>query len=68
MNNKLKQVLLIYLRNELQVSWENDDNDAIVKKSVYNECLRDIADFVEEYSEGRIEPSFIEALEKQQER
>lgn len=66
MNNKLKQVLLIYLRNELEVSWENDTNEVIVKKSVYNECLRDIADFVEEYCEGRIEPSFIEELEKRQ--
>ena len=66
MNNKLKQVLLIYLRNELEISWENDTNDIMIKKTVYNECLRDIASFIEEYVEGRIEPSFIEELDKRQ--
>jgi len=66
MNDRLRQVLLIYLRNEEQISWEHDSNSMIVKKSVYNECLRDIAAFIEQYVEGNVDQSFIDELDKRQ--
>lgn len=62
----LSAALKVFLRNEQQIDCFNESNEIISKKAVYNECLRDVYDFIEQYDKGEIDPSFIIALQEQQ--
>jgi len=63
---KLRDALMILLKNTKKVQVFKDDQEYILKVAAYNEALSDIRQMILDYEDGKIGQDFIRSLDKEQ--